>query len=152
MISHFITWGVLYGFGNNNVREILFETEGFVAGQFYGTGLASLGSIFVFAFINTGLSEEIFFRGFLGKRAAALMGFTAGNLVQGALFGLVHGVPAFIFTGNLMLVLFITLSTGFSGVLFGYLMKVSGGSIVLPWLVHAVMNFAVSLAEAMMWV
>ena len=46
--------------------------------------------------IQTGLSEEILFRGFLGKRLIAKFGFAVGNVVQGLLFGTLHGGYVFL--------------------------------------------------------
>jgi len=137
-------------FGIEDVGNIITEFDGFVAGDLYGIGAIGIIYAFFFAFIKTGLSEEILFRGFIGKRASALLGFTAGNLVQGVIFGLLHGVPAFIITGDPLFAIWVTIATSSTGVLFGYLMKVSGGSIILCWLVHGVGNFIPAVAEAFM--
>lgn len=134
--------------GLDNIDEILIETDGFVAGEFYGTGMTGLLSAFTYAFIKTGLSEEILFRGFIGKRASEKLGFVTGNILQGILFGLVHGIPAFILTGNYALAVWATLITGVLGILLGYVMKVSGGSIIFCWLLHAIGNFIIAVSEA----
>lgn len=43
--------------------------------QFHGKGLSAVPSILVFAIINTSLSEEILFRGFILKRLSNVFGF-----------------------------------------------------------------------------
>jgi len=146
LLGNYGAFDVFFTLGD--VGSIITETDGFIQGELYGTGVVGLVSAFSMAFIQTGLSEEILFRGFIGKRASAKMGFIAGNLLQGILFGLVHGIPAFFFTGNLMLATWATIATGIAGMLLGYLMKVSGGSIILCWLVHALGNFIPAVIEA----
>lgn len=47
-----------------------------------GLGVAAIPGILAYAFIQTGLSEEIIFRGFLVKRLAAIFGFAKANAVQ----------------------------------------------------------------------
>jgi len=135
--------------GLDNVGEILTETDGFVAGELYGTGMIGLFSAFSFAFIQTGLSEEILFRGFIGKRASQKWGFVTGNMLQAILFGLVHGIPAFILTGNLVLAVWVTVVATVLGILLGYIMKASGGSIIFCWLLHAIGNFIPSVIEVL---
>ncbi|NSW89541.1 MAG: CPBP family intramembrane metalloprotease [Firmicutes bacterium] len=46
----------------------------------------------IYAFLQTGFSEELFFRVFLTKRLIHKFGFQVGNIVQGLLFGLMHGI------------------------------------------------------------
>ena len=55
-----------------------------------GMGLAALPSVLVYSFIQTGLSEEILFRGFLLKRLTAKFGFTIANIIQALIFGAIH--------------------------------------------------------------
>lgn len=98
--------------------------------------------------INTGLSEEIFFRGFLGKRLCSKFGFTTGNLIQGLLFGLLHGAMLFIVITPFK-ALIITIITGFGGWLLGYIAeKASGGSIIPSWLIHGIGNLILSMLQA----
>lgn len=122
-----------------------------VQSSYAGMGWSAFPSAFLFGMIQTGLSEEILFRGFLGKRLIAKFGFAAGNLVQGLLFGILHGVM-FFFVTTPFKALVITLITGFSGWLLGWLTeKGSGGSIVPGWMAHGVGNLVLSMVQAFGW-
>lgn len=91
------------------------------------------------------------FRGFLGKRLIAKFGFAVGNVVQGLLFGTLHGVMFFFVTTPLKALL-ITLITGFSGWLLGWMTeKGAGGSIVPGWMAHGVGNLVLSMVQAFGW-
>ena len=108
--------------------------------EFAGLGVSAIPAILVYAVFNTALSEEILFRGFLLKRISAKFGFIPGNLIQGALFGLIHGVMFFSVVGVLKAVIIIGF-TGVLGVLMGYVNeKKAGGSIIPGWCIHAIAN------------
>ncbi len=116
--------------------------------QFKGSGITMILPILLYAFIQTGLAEEIFFRGFLLKRILVKLGFAAGNLIQALIFGLLHG---FIFYGvtGLQGAAIITLIIAVDGWFMGYLNeKLASGSIVPSWIVHGLSNLAVSLMSA----
>ena len=49
--------------------------------RFIGAGLLAVVPILLYAFIQTGLAEELFFRGFLAKRLCASFGFSRGNVM-----------------------------------------------------------------------
>lgn len=109
-----------------------------------GDGAATM--LFVAAFqsvVTTALSEEILFRGFLAKRFMAWLGFRVGNVLQGIVFGVLHG---FLFLGaatELPLVgwLAVVLLPAVQGWLMGWLNeRLGGGSIVPSWCAHAVGN------------
>ena len=53
-------------------------------------GWSAFPSAFRFGIFQTGLSEEILFRGFLAKRLISRFGFATGNLLQGLVFGILH--------------------------------------------------------------
>ena len=55
--------------------------------QYTGMGTAAIPSILAYAFIQTALSEEILFRGFLLKRLSSKFGFNTANIIQAAIFG-----------------------------------------------------------------
>ena len=57
---------------------------------YQGMGLGALPTVLVYAFLQTGLSEEILFRGFLLKRLMAKWGFVVANIVQALIFGALH--------------------------------------------------------------
>lgn len=119
-----------------------------IQSSYAGKGSSVLIPILLFSMINTGLSEEIFFRGFLGKRLCSKFGFTTGNLIQGLLFGLLHGAMLFIVITPFE-ALIITIITGFGGWLLGYTAeKASGGSIIPSWLIHGIGNLILSMLQA----
>ncbi|MCR4946449.1 MAG: CPBP family intramembrane metalloprotease [Lachnospiraceae bacterium] len=108
--------------------------------DFAGLGAAALPAIFVYAVFNTALSEEILFRGFLLKRISNKFGLTAGNIIQGVLFGLLHGVMFFSTVGAVKAVIIICF-TGVIGISMGYVNeKKAGGSIIPGWCIHAIAN------------
>lgn len=107
-----------------------------------GKGWAAIPAIFVVSFIQTALSEEIFFRGFLGKRLISRFGFGIGNTVQALLFGLIHGIPIGLAVGNVWVLILVTLLPGAIGWFQGWMNeKYSSGSIVPSWGFHALSNF-----------
>lgn len=113
---------------------------------FAGKGFSALIPALIFSFIQTGLSEEIFFRGFLAKRLISKFGFKIGNIIQALLFGLIHGIFFFLIAGVLGAIIIITL-TGISGWVSGWLNeKQSDGSIVSSWLLHGLGNIIASIA------
>lgn len=110
--------------------------------QFAGKGMAAIPAAFVYAFIRTGLSEEILFRGFLLKRIASKFGFVAGNTVQAIAFGLLHGIPFGMVTGNLLVTVLLTLLPGAFGWILGLIdEKRFEGSILPSWMIHGTLNF-----------
>jgi len=108
--------------------------------RFAGTGVIGFISALIFAFIQTGLAEEILFRGFLNKRISNKFGFTIGNSVQAALFGLLHGVLLFTRVSPFIAagVIIFTFAAGW---IMGYINeKLAGGSIIPSWAVHGIVN------------
>jgi membrane protease YdiL (CAAX protease family) len=94
---------------------------------------------------QTSLSEELFFRGLIGKRLGNRFGFHAGNAVQAALFGGMHAampylaLPATVSRSGYAIMLF-TL-TGMLGWWLGYLNERLGRGSVLPsWAHHGLAN------------
>ncbi len=63
-----------------------------VIGKLRANGLSVTTFILLIlkALIQTSFTEEILFRGFAAKRLIGWLGFTAGNLLQALLFGLMH--------------------------------------------------------------
>lgn len=108
--------------------------------EFQGLRFAALPAIFIYAVFNTAFPEEILFRGFILKRLANKLGFTKANFIQGILFGLLHGVIFFPLVGNLKSILIILL-TSLIALSMGYINeKLSGGSIIPSWIIHAISN------------
>lgn len=116
--------------------------------EFQGLGFAALPAIFIYAVFNTSFPEEVLFRGFILKRLANKLGFTKANFIQGILFGLLHGVMFFPLVGNLKSILIILL-TSLIALSMGYINeKLSGGSIIPSWIIHAISNLIAGLYAA----
>lgn len=116
--------------------------------QFAGMGISAVPAALIYAFIQTSLSEEIVFRGFILKRVANKFGFAAGNIVQAVLFGLMHGVPFGLASHNIVVTVLITIIPGAFGWYQGFLNeKRCGGSIFPSWILHGTMNFIVALTS-----
>lgn len=110
------------------------------ASEFSGLGVRALPAAFVYAFLNTALSEEILFRGFLLKRLSSKFGFIAGNIIQSLLFGLLHGIMFISLVGTLKAVLVIVF-TGAIGWFIGYVNEQkANGSIIPSWMIHGIAN------------
>lgn len=113
--------------------------------QFTGQGIAAFLPALIYSFLQTGLSEEIFFRGFLMRVLVDAFGFNVGNFIQGLLFGVLHGVLFFPILG-IIRTFIIVLVTGATGLLFGWINeKQSDGSIVSSWLLHGFANLIASI-------
>lgn len=116
--------------------------------RFSGMGISAVPAVLIYAFIQTSLSEEIVFRGFILKRVANKFGFAAGNIVQAVLFGLMHGVPFGLASHNIVVTVLITIIPGAFGWYQGFLNeKRCVGSIFPSWILHGTMNFIVALTS-----
>ena len=108
--------------------------------QYTGMGTAAIPSILVYAFIQTALSEEILFRGFLLKRLSSKFDFNTANIIQAALFGAVHLLMVwgqFNFLAGFVIVVYPMVVA----VAFSYINeKLSNGSILPSWLIHGILN------------
>jgi len=121
----------------------IINIEILAAYQFYQLGTKALIPAFIYAFIQTGLSEEIFFRGFLTKRLIHKYGFQIGNAFQSVLFGLIHGL---MLRSNILGSVIIVLSTGIAAWLMGWINeKEANGSVLPSWLLHGYLNYASSI-------
>lgn len=106
-------------------------------------GAALWLTIAIVALIKTALSEELLFRGLIGKRLIARLGFAAGNMIQAVLFGLVHLLLLLVPTATAMLVLLMVVVTGLLGWVSGWLNERLGGGSILPgWVAHGAANLA----------
>lgn len=109
-----------------------------------GFDVETIVIILLLAGVKTALTEEIFFRGLIGKRMINGFGFTIGNMLQAVLFGAVHllifaipGGPAF----SWLLAAGLFLVPGGAGWLMGWVNQRSGNGSILPgWLIHALGN------------
>ena len=59
--------------------------------EFEGLGISALLPAFVYAVFHTSLPEELLFRGFFAKEVITSIRFRAANIIQGLVFGLLHG-------------------------------------------------------------
>lgn len=102
-------------------------------------------AIFVYSIVQTGLAEELLFRGFLLKVFSRWWGFGVGNIVQSLLFGLLHAVILLVFLNPFLVILIFVFSAS-AGWLMGYLNeRIGNGSILPSWIVHSLMNICSSL-------
>lgn len=117
--------------------------------RFEGQGWHALPYILIYAVIQTSLSEEILFRGFIGKRLMNHFGFTVGNTGQAILFGLVHGLPFGLVTGDIVVTLLLTLIPATIGWVEGWLNeKYASGSIIPSWIMHGILNILSAFSSA----
>ena len=108
--------------------------------QFTGLGISFIPAAFIYGFLQTGLPEEILFRGFLTKRFISRYGFLKGNNIQAVIFGAVHGILFFSLYSWYWVIIIITYSA-IIGWLMGYMNeKLSSGSIISSWLAHGMVN------------
>lgn len=116
--------------------------------RFIGAGLLALVPILLYAFIQTGLAEELFFRGFLAKRLCASFGFSLGNAIQAIVFALLH-LLLFINYLPVLSLIAITVLSGINGWIMGWLNEQAAGGSVLPsWMLHSLANLLLALGTA----
>ncbi|WP_454053117.1 CPBP family intramembrane glutamic endopeptidase [Clostridium sp. Marseille-Q7071] len=127
------------------IVPLFIDSSNMATSQFKGKGISALFPALIYAFLQTGLSEELFFRGFLTKRFIKRFGFKIGNSIQALLFGLMHGIMFMKLSGTLGAVI-VTLITAMAGWLMGVINeKQSEGSIISSWLLHGCANTLASL-------
>ena len=89
--------------------------------------------------IKTGVSEELFFRGFIGKRLIKIFGFKIGNLFQSVIFIFPHYLT-FNETPRLEFYLMM-INSGVMGYIFGFITEKKGdGSIIPAIFMHGLVN------------
>lgn len=104
--------------------------------------------------LQTSLSEELLFRGLLGKRFSARFGLRVGNLLQAALFGAIHLLSPFqhVEDPTPALVAFCFLLPFSFGYSFGWVNERLGEGSILPgWLAHGAGNLSWSVYLAFFW-
>lgn len=139
---------LVYGFAMSAFAGMAGDEVTLAGSQFAGSGLKGIPPVLVYGFVRTGLTEEIFFRGFLLKRLQDRFGYRAGNIIQALLFGLLHGIPFGLATGNPAVCIFLTVLPGAVGYLQGWLNeKKFGGSIVPSWIIHGTLNTVVAVCS-----
>ncbi|MCD8365712.1 MAG: CPBP family intramembrane metalloprotease [Clostridiales bacterium] len=168
--ENFFHWLGFHKFKAGNRRQYLIWFFGVLAGSFAvgefailirgdlsiadsaykGLGLAAVPSVAMYSFIQTALSEEIFFRGFLLKRLANQFGFRTANIIQASIFGVIHllevwGQTDFI-AGAVIVIYPVVVA-----LLLGYINeKKSDGSVYPSWIIHGTLNTVENILQAMM--
>ena len=114
LVVLFLPYLWIYRSGNLNY-------QGFTVDAFRQTGwsIETFTVILIWAVVQTSLSEEILFRGFLCKRLCNKWGETIGNALQALIFGMVHilALP----DKNLLAMFLIVSLTGGIGYALGWL-------------------------------
>ncbi|MFJ6208573.1 lysostaphin resistance A-like protein [Lysinibacillus sp. NPDC092081] len=112
--------------------------------RFIGLGFSALIPALFYAMVQTGLSEELLFRGFLLKRFKHKFGFQMGNIMQSLLFGILHGWMFYSLVPFGVVVL-VVMATAFTGYLMGWINeRKSNGSILTSWGIHGIGNLFAS--------
>lgn len=120
-----------------------------VASNVYrGLGILAILPALIESFMMNGLSEELFFRGFINKRLCARLGIKKGLLVQAILFGLLHNVLSLIVGIDMSIVMHIAIfaSTVIGALMLGFLNeRIFNGSIFPSIFLHGLGNFFVMI-------
>jgi membrane protease YdiL (CAAX protease family) len=139
----FVAGGMTLAFLNEQVREVMINPPS-ITGKIREMGLhpASVMILIVIAWFKTSLSEEILFRGFIAKRLVGWLGFLWGNILQAAVFALLHLVLFWALSkAGIGFLLFIFFFSGAAGFLVEYINeKYGAGSIIPGWIAHALGN------------
>lgn len=136
---------LIYGLATGFFTGLFSDTITAAGSQFAGKGSAYIPAAISYGFIRTAFSEEVIFRGFLLKRIANRFGFAAGNTIQALLFGLMHGIPFGLVSGNFLCAVIFTLLPACAGFYMGWVNeKRCGGSILPSWFMHGVTNLIVT--------
>lgn len=137
-----VMWGIFLA---TDSVELLHD-EATVTGKLRAAGLSAdtALALLVIAWIRTSLSEEILFRGFIGRRLINRFGFRKGNLLQAAIFGVIHGLLIiFAAAGRFaawqaVMIIVLTVAAGY---FIGWIKEKHGnGSLIPGWLSHAFGN------------
>jgi len=128
---------------NHDIKEAL-TSQYAVGGKLKQMGLQplSITLLLIIALFRTSLAEEIFVRGFIAKRLINRLGFQWGNLLQAALFGLIHLIMMFMLSRlNAFSLLYSFIVPGVAGYIIGYINEKTGKGSILPgWIAHGAGN------------
>lgn len=104
-----------------------------------GIGFQTMLIILIWAIVQTSLSEELLFRGLIGKLLMQKFSYSTGNIIQAILFGLIH-VPG-VYQYGMLPILFTFIPITCLGYALGWLSnKKCSGSILAGWGIHAMAN------------
>ena len=127
---------------NADFKEIMFEPSS-ITGKFrqMGFGIESLSILIVIALFKTSFAEEILFRGFIAKRLISVIGYQKGNLLQAAIFGVIHTALFASITSNAFFLIVIFIVPSIGAYISVYLNeKIGNGSIIPGWISHGLAN------------
>ena len=118
--------------------------------QYAALGWTGTIPILLYAYVQTGLAEELFFRGFLLKRLVNKFGFGIGNNLQAGVFGVLHVILILsLATPGVFAIIAIWLATtGIAWSMGVVNERCAGGSIVPSWLLHGTSNVATVIIAA----
>jgi len=122
-----------------------FAREELAVRQFTGAGI-TLGSVLaalVYGGIQTGLTEELVFRGLIGGSLGRRLPLPWANLGQALVFSLLH-LPALLVAPELWPMMAAVAAVA----LFMGWLRLRSGSILGPWMVHAAANVTTALIAA----
>ena len=115
--------------------------EGTVAASLGNTGPELVAGLILLGAVKTAFAEELLFRGLIGKRLKATLGFQIGNAVQALVFGAVHLILLLVPDARLSVVLGAVAFATVVGWTCGWLNERRGGGSILPgWALHAGLN------------
>ena len=127
----------------------LFITGDWNHSTYAGMGIKGLPMGILYAYIHTGLSEEILYRGFLQKRLQKQFGFKVGTFIQAFIFGLSHvvlsaGLLDITIVEGIMLLVYPMIPACLTAYLNE---KKCNGSILPGWLIHGTLNLITQITE-----
>lgn len=137
---------------------LLFQYFGYnISAMFYdeaisgrGLGISIVVIILLKALIQTALSEELFFRGLIGKEIAGKFGYLAGNITQAVIFGLPHGLPLMVVYKEYFFGITLILTAGIVGYFQFWLNeKKADGSLLPSIIIHSIVNIVSFITKAL---
>jgi uncharacterized protein len=139
----FLAGGIILAFVSEQIREVLIKPPS-ITGKLREMGLqpATVFILIIIAWFKTSLSEEILFRGFIAKRLVGRFGFQTGNILQAAIFALIHLLLFWALSlAGAAFLLFIFFFSGTAGYIVEWINEKYGeGSIIPGWIAHALGN------------
>jgi len=99
----------------------------------------------IYAFALLAPAEELLFRGFIQGKLQKLMNNYLAIIIQSSLFGLVHGIPAYMRGFHITYSICYGLVVFFGGILLGIAFNKTGNSIIAPWVAHAISDSPLTL-------
>lgn len=127
---------------NADFKELMFDPNS-ITGKFrqMGFGIESLFILIIIALFKTSFAEEVLFRGFIAKRLISVAGYQKGNVIQAAIFGVIHTALFALVTSNIIFLIAIFIIPSIGAYVSVYLNeKIANGSIIPGWISHGLAN------------